>query len=136
VGCASTACVASRVLFGAELWPRLSAKQAQRVEASLLQPLRRAATCTQHRGAPAVHIAHEEIRRRYAVPALQVRLDAAKLRYAARLSASPELRALVQGPGGLGWRSELTAAMSAMQLLLAPKLDNLPDPRGAAGFTA
>ncbi len=41
VSCASTACVASRVLFGAELWPRLSAKQAQRVEAALLQLLRR-----------------------------------------------------------------------------------------------
>ncbi len=87
VGCASTACVASRVLFGAELWPYLSAKQAQRVEAALLQPLRRAATCTQHRGLPSVHLSHDEVRRRYAVPALQLRLDVAKLRYAARISA-------------------------------------------------
>jgi hypothetical protein len=51
VGCAAAACVASRVLFGAELWPRLSPRQAQRTEAALLQPLRRAATCTQTRAA-------------------------------------------------------------------------------------
>ncbi len=78
------------------------------------------------------------MRRRYAIPALQVRLDAAKLRYAARLSrqASPELRALVQGPGGLAWRQELAAGILVMQRVLAPKLDSLPDPRTAGGLAA
>ena len=76
------------------------------------------------------------VRRRYAVPALQVRLDAAKLRYAARLSrqASPELRALIQGPGGLAWRHELVAAIRVLQRVLAPKLDSLADPRSSAGL--
>ena len=71
---------------------------------------------------PCVHLSSDEVRRRYAIPALQVRLDAAKLRYAARLSrqASPELRALVQGPGGLAWRQELAAAILVMQRVLAP----------------
>ena len=138
VGCAAAACVASRVLFGAELWPRLSPKQAQRTEAALLQPLRRAATCTQTRGLPCVHLSLEEVRRRYGIPALQVRLDAAKLRCAARLSrqASPELRALVLGPGGLAWRQELAAAILVMQRVLAPKLDSLPDPRSTGGLAA
>ena len=56
---------------------------------------------------------------------------AARLRYAQRASSKGPavLRALLQSPAGAPWRQELLLALRVMQLMLVPKLDELPDPR-------
>jgi hypothetical protein len=63
------------VLFCAASWPRLSARQGRRVEAALLQPLRRAATCLQQRGLQFVHLPNDAVKERFHVLPLQARRD-------------------------------------------------------------
>ncbi len=66
----ATATVASRVLYAAVTWPALSLRQYRRVEAVMLQPLRRAATYGRPRGAPHQHLSNEDVRTRFRVPLL------------------------------------------------------------------
>ncbi len=76
----AAATVGSRVLHGAGAWPALTTKQYRRVEAVLLQPLRRAATCGRPAGMPAAHISNAVLRGRFSVAPPQARLDIARLR--------------------------------------------------------
>ena len=126
----AAAVVASRVLHGSGTWTALTAKQYRRTEAALLRPLRRAAASKFPHTGPYPHLSNEEVRQQFKVPPLQVRLDEAKLNYAARVAKSgdPALRALIQGTGGAAWRSDLCAAAATMQVVLGPLLSGLPVP--------
>jgi len=77
----------------------------------------------------------EAVRLQLQVPCVRAKLAAARLRYAARASRGPRiLRALLQSDGGCGWRLEVARSAAAMQQLLSPKLDALPDPLRSGGM--
>ena len=61
---------------------------------------------------------------------MEVRVMAARLRYAARASrhGGGWLHALLRSPAAAGWRREVVKAATTMRAALTPRLDDLPDP--------
>jgi hypothetical protein len=134
----AAACIASRALSGCGLWPPLLPQQLRRLEAAVLRPLRRAMVAEVPRSEAHPHFSLEQIRHRFKVPHLQIRIDMGKLRYLQRAlaSTSVSLAALLQGPAGTSWRWDLCLSLRTLQLVLHPKLRELPVLVGEAGLAS
>ena len=123
------ACVETRVMYDAGMWPSLPTSSWKRLDAAVMQPYRLIAGCGAA-AAEGIHIATDEVRSQLSAPSARLLADEAKLRHAGRMAqhAPPGLRALLQSAGGDQWRSELRAALSIMRRMLTPLLDALPSP--------
>jgi hypothetical protein len=124
------ACVESRVLHAAGTWGPLTIGLRRRVDVALTRPLRRIARAGVPDEDGQFHQSNLDVRARFDVPLTDAKIDAARLRYAARAAThAPDfLHALIQGPGGEPWRQEVIYAMLIMRLVLAPRLHELPMP--------
>ena len=82
---------------------------------------------------PGQNEADDHIRAAHKVSSIRASLICRRLCYATRVSreASSGLLALLQAGEGRAWRDQLMSDMAVMQKALAPKLDELPNPRAA-----
>ena len=101
--------------------------------ATIAEPLRRILWRRGDPADPTTRTSAIDAEAALAQPPLAARIDAERIRHAVRLtrSAPASLYALVQAPGAKPWRDELVHALGAMQMILAPRLDDLPDPATA-----
>ena len=127
------ACVESRLLQAAGTWDPLPKGATKRVHAAMMRPLRQAAGAHREPIPGECRRTDADVLASLPAASLQVRLDAARARYAARASRSGSrfLRAVLRTPSAAPWRKVVLESLARIQAVLAPKLDELPDPREA-----
>ena len=123
------ACVHGRCTYLAGLWAFIPAGTMERLSAAMMRPFR--IIVGAHKPPVAgPHMSNSAVLEKVKQPPPAWIILLSRIRTALALSvrAPPYALALVQGQGGSEWRFALPLSMKALRLVMAPKLDDLPDP--------
>ena len=124
----ANACVHGRCTYLAGLWAFIPAGTMERLSAAMMRPFR--ITVVAHKPPVAgPHMSNSAVlvKVKQPPPAWIILLSRIRMALALSVRAPPYVLALLQGQGGSDWRFALTLSLKALRLLMAPKLDDLPD---------
>ena len=127
------ACVETRALHAAGVWDPLPRGQFRIMRAAVMRPLRMAAGAHRRPREGEVRRSSRQVCADLGAAELAPRLAAARIRYAVRASlwAPASLRGLLRSPPAAAWRAALVRDLRGLREVVAPKLDDLPDPEAA-----